>query len=235
MDNSIENILQDTGIRPTANRILVARTMLQSDKPLSLIEIEDELLSIDKSVIFRTLKLFGEHHLVQIHVALVSGVRSGKVASHAHHTSLGEGNGAKKIHYLRKMVIKEHLRKGQENAILLLLLGGLGFILLLHHAILAQNVVETVPTVVGITVVDIVHAAAVDIGADGLGKFAEIVVPGVHSPIGIEGVTITGHEGTGHELVASDHGRLRGVVVSAVEIVDLAGNKAGQNDNTQNQ
>ena len=66
MDNSIENILQDAGIRPTANRILVARTMLQSDKPLSLIEIEDELLSIDKSVIFRTLKLFGEHHLVHV-------------------------------------------------------------------------------------------------------------------------------------------------------------------------
>lgn len=62
----MDELLQTSGIRPTANRILVARTMLQSDKPMSLIEIEDALLSIDKSVIFRTLRLFADNHLVHV-------------------------------------------------------------------------------------------------------------------------------------------------------------------------
>lgn len=59
-------MLSHADIRPTANRILVARTMLHCGKPMSLIELEDNLLSVDKSVIFRTLKLFADRHFVHV-------------------------------------------------------------------------------------------------------------------------------------------------------------------------
>ncbi len=86
MDFAIDDILQNHGIRPTANRILVARTMLKSDKPLSLIEIEDTLLSIDKSVIFRTLKLFADKHLVHVIEDGSGCVRYEMCHSHNHGT-----------------------------------------------------------------------------------------------------------------------------------------------------
>jgi len=85
MDTSIDELLQTSGIRPTANRILVARTMLQSDKPMSLIEIEDALLSIDKSVIFRTLRLFADNHLVHVIEDGSGCVRYEICHSHHHH------------------------------------------------------------------------------------------------------------------------------------------------------
>ncbi|MBQ4406721.1 MAG: transcriptional repressor [Bacteroidales bacterium] len=85
MDTSIDELLQSSGIRATANRILVARTMLQSDKPMSLIEIEDTLLSIDKSVIFRTLRLFSDNHLVHVIEDGSGCVRYEICHSHHHH------------------------------------------------------------------------------------------------------------------------------------------------------
>lgn len=85
MDTSTEHLLKSAGIRPTANRILVARTMFQSDKPMSLIEIEDELLSIDKSVIFRTLRLFADNHLVHVIEDGSGCVRYEICHSHNHH------------------------------------------------------------------------------------------------------------------------------------------------------
>lgn len=85
MDTTIDDLLQSSGIRATANRILVARTMLQSDKPMSLIEIEDALLSIDKSVIFRTLRLFADNHLVHVIEDGSGCVRYEICHSHHHH------------------------------------------------------------------------------------------------------------------------------------------------------
>ena len=133
------------------------------------------------------------------------------------------------------MIIEEYLGQSQKDAIFFLLFLSLGGELFFHHTILAENVVETVPTVGGITVIDIVHGTAIHIGTNGLGEFAKIVVPGVHSPIGIEGVPIAGHKGTGHQLVASDHGSLGGIVIFAVKIVNLAGGKASQNNYAKNQ
>ena len=59
-----EALLRERGIRPTANRILIAAAIAASDRPLSLTELEDGLDTIDKSGIFRTLEVFKEHHLV---------------------------------------------------------------------------------------------------------------------------------------------------------------------------
>lgn len=62
----IEVLLQSHGVKPTANRIVVARTLAQAERPMSLTELELKILSIDKSGIFRALTLFRENHLVHV-------------------------------------------------------------------------------------------------------------------------------------------------------------------------
>lgn len=61
---NIEDLLLEHNIRPTANRVLIVRTLAMSGAPLSVKDFEKKLLTIDKSNIFRTLTLFKEHHLV---------------------------------------------------------------------------------------------------------------------------------------------------------------------------
>ena len=61
-----KQFLEKHGIRPTANRILVAEIVDRSARPLSLAEIEDQLLSLDKSSIYRCLMLFKERHIVHV-------------------------------------------------------------------------------------------------------------------------------------------------------------------------
>lgn len=57
-------LLESHGIKPTANRLVVARALALARRPLTLSELEYQILSIDKSGVFRTLTLFREHHLV---------------------------------------------------------------------------------------------------------------------------------------------------------------------------
>ncbi len=54
------------GIKPTANRIVIAEALAAEDHPLSMSELEGRILTIDKSGIFRTLTLFKAHHLVHV-------------------------------------------------------------------------------------------------------------------------------------------------------------------------
>ena len=56
--------LASKGIRPTANRILVYDALARQESPQSLKNMENLLLSMDKSSIFRTLTLFLEHDAV---------------------------------------------------------------------------------------------------------------------------------------------------------------------------
>lgn len=44
-------------IKPTANRLLVLREMLAADRAFSLLDLEDRLVTMDKSTIFRTITL----------------------------------------------------------------------------------------------------------------------------------------------------------------------------------
>ena len=57
-------LMQAHGIKPTANRILILRALLEEHRPLSMIEIETLLESVDKSIISRTLSTFREHRLL---------------------------------------------------------------------------------------------------------------------------------------------------------------------------
>lgn len=58
------NRLESKGIRPTANRILVMKTLIGEQNPQSLSNLERKMVSMDKSSIFRTLTLFLEHDVV---------------------------------------------------------------------------------------------------------------------------------------------------------------------------
>lgn len=57
-------MLEEHGIKPTANRIVVLKALCASIQPQSLAELERRILTIDKSNVFRALTLFREHHLV---------------------------------------------------------------------------------------------------------------------------------------------------------------------------
>lgn len=59
-----EDLLLEHGVKLTANRILVVRELAKAGCPLSQTELERRVLSLDKSVISRTLALFREHHVV---------------------------------------------------------------------------------------------------------------------------------------------------------------------------
>lgn len=56
--------LESKGIRPTANRILVMKTLMGEQNPQSLSNLERKMVSMDKSSIFRTLTLFLAHDVV---------------------------------------------------------------------------------------------------------------------------------------------------------------------------
>lgn len=62
--DDIIDLMMHHGVKPTSNRILIADAMRRSAGPMTMGEIEDALVSVDKSVISRTMALFREHHLV---------------------------------------------------------------------------------------------------------------------------------------------------------------------------
>lgn len=51
-------------IKPTAVRLLVLKTMMRQKEAFSLLDLETELETVDKSTIYRTITLFLAHHLI---------------------------------------------------------------------------------------------------------------------------------------------------------------------------
>ena len=78
------SLLQVHGIKPTANRILVAKALASSIQPQSLAELERRIISIDKSNIFRSLVLFREQHLVHAIEGSSDGTKYELCYSHDH-------------------------------------------------------------------------------------------------------------------------------------------------------
>ena len=77
-------LLEEHGIKPTANRIVVLKELVKALHPITLSELEYKILSIDKSNIFRALTLFKEHHLVHVIEGGSEGVRYELCHSHDH-------------------------------------------------------------------------------------------------------------------------------------------------------
>lgn len=58
------DLLEKAGVKPTSNRLLVVRELIDASSPVSLIELEDRLETLERSTIFRALTLFLDHHIV---------------------------------------------------------------------------------------------------------------------------------------------------------------------------
>ncbi len=56
--DTAESILESRGVKATPNRLLVARALAAATSPVSLLDIETELDTVDRSSVFRTLSLF---------------------------------------------------------------------------------------------------------------------------------------------------------------------------------
>ena len=63
---NLEEFLEKHAIKPTANRIVVLKALDTAGRPMSLTELENKIMTIDKSGIFRTLTLFRDSHLVHV-------------------------------------------------------------------------------------------------------------------------------------------------------------------------
>ena len=71
----MEELLEKHGVKATPNRVLVARALADAGRPLSMMELESLLETIDKSSIFRTLTVFKDAHLVHALEDTGDGVR----------------------------------------------------------------------------------------------------------------------------------------------------------------
>lgn len=72
----IEQLMLQKKVKPTANRILVARELAKASRPLSLNDLEVAMEhSMDKASIFRVLEVFAENDIVH---AIEDGSRSVK-------------------------------------------------------------------------------------------------------------------------------------------------------------
>ena len=79
-------LLKQHNIKPTSNRILVARTLAVAGRPLSLMELEQRIQTIDKSNISRTLTRFREHRLLHTIESEGEGMRY-ELCMSSHHES----------------------------------------------------------------------------------------------------------------------------------------------------
>ena len=94
---NLEELLEHHGVKPTANRLLIARALQDAERPLSLMELESRLETIDKSNVFRArcmaahfqtplnlpLTAFREAHLVHVLEDAGDGVRYELCHSHS--------------------------------------------------------------------------------------------------------------------------------------------------------
>ena len=82
LDKQLHTLLEEHGVKPTPNRLLLARALQAAGRPLSMTELETAVDSIDKSNVFRTLQTFREAHLVHALEDSGSGVRYELCHSH---------------------------------------------------------------------------------------------------------------------------------------------------------
>lgn len=64
--SALTELLERHNVKPTANRLIIARSLADVEHPASLTELTERVKSIDKSNVFRALTIFREHHLVHV-------------------------------------------------------------------------------------------------------------------------------------------------------------------------
>ncbi len=66
-NTEIESILNEKGVKPTANRILVIKELMKASHPVNLADLECSLgFTMDKASIFRILELFTAKDIVHV-------------------------------------------------------------------------------------------------------------------------------------------------------------------------
>lgn len=60
----VDLMLKKAGIRNSAVRTLVMRSLFEAGRPMSTLEIEEKLETVDRSSITRTLGIFASHHII---------------------------------------------------------------------------------------------------------------------------------------------------------------------------
>lgn len=83
------DILAHKTVKPTPNRILVLDALLRAMHPVSLVELETDIETMDRSSIFRTLTLFVSHDIVHT-IEDGSGSMKYEVCSGEHHCSIAD-------------------------------------------------------------------------------------------------------------------------------------------------
>lgn len=63
-NTAVEALFRERKIKPTPNRVLVARALMGASAPIALTDLEAELDTVDRSAIFRVLNLFRSTDLV---------------------------------------------------------------------------------------------------------------------------------------------------------------------------
>ena len=58
------NWLTQKDVKPTSNRILVLKKLKAEARPVTLLDLSNKMLTMDKSSIFRVLTLFAQHDVV---------------------------------------------------------------------------------------------------------------------------------------------------------------------------
>ena len=122
-ENHLVELMEHHGVKPTANRILIARALSEAGRPMSMTELEGVLETIDKSNVFRSLQAFREAHLVHVLEDTGDGVRYELCHSHhddekCHRTfclegtpippvSVPEGYAVQTVNYLIKGLCKD--------------------------------------------------------------------------------------------------------------------------------
>lgn len=66
MKKDAETLLEKAEIKPTSNRLLVVRALLSAERPLSLIELETTLETLERSSISRVLSLLVEKDVIHM-------------------------------------------------------------------------------------------------------------------------------------------------------------------------
>jgi Fur family ferric uptake transcriptional regulator len=64
VNKSIIKILEEKEIKPTSTRILILKAMQEFDRAFSLGDLENKLVSVDKSTISRVIHIFHEKQLI---------------------------------------------------------------------------------------------------------------------------------------------------------------------------
>lgn len=59
-----EQILVASGIRPTAIRLMILKGIISHDHTFTLTDLEQQMMTLDRSTLFRTLMLFVKHKLL---------------------------------------------------------------------------------------------------------------------------------------------------------------------------